>query len=186
VPNKGHAHLLRVLAAYRRLFRRPVRFLFVGELDGRVPRYHEELRQLAEEARVADAVVWSGRVGGAELKAYFLLAHAFLVMSEHEGFCVPIVEAMAHSVPVVAFGSNAVRETVGDGGIVLDSLDYDDYAAALEIMFSQAQQRTALLRRGRQRVVQRFAIDQLSRRLMQLLAPLLPPRATPTTAAAAP
>ena len=173
VPNKGHHHLLGVLAAFRRLFLRSIRLFIVGDLDPRFHAYHQELYALAQGLRVADAVAWTGKVSQEELKAYFLFAHAFLVMSEHEGFCVPVVEAMAHSIPVVAYASSAVAETVGDAGVVLQGLDYDHYAAALELLFSRPDLRDAVIARQQRRLAEHFAASVLSEQFWTLIAPFL-------------
>ncbi len=173
VPNKGHRHLLGVLAAYRRLFSRPLRLIVGGEQQPYCATYHEELRWLARGLRVADAVVWTGRVSAADLRAYFLLAHAFLIMSEHEGFCVPAVEAMAQSVPVVAHDAGAVAETLGGAGIVLDGLDYDQYAAALELIVTRPAVRDALIARGRQRARTTFDRSHLAQQILAAICPLL-------------
>ena len=61
-----------------------------------------------------------GSVSGAELEAYFRAADVFVLASDHEGFCVPLAEAMGHGVPIVAYGVTAVPETVGGAGLVLD------------------------------------------------------------------
>lgn len=173
VPNKGHRHLLGVVATFRQLFHHQLRLFLVGDLDHRFRAYHQELHALAHGLRVADAVIWTGKVGLEELKAYFLLAHVFLVMSEHEGFCVPAVEAMAHSIPIVAYAAGPIPETVGDGGIVLEGLDYGDYAAALELLFTRNDVRDAILKRQQDRIASDFAPPVLSRRFWELLTPLL-------------
>jgi glycosyltransferase involved in cell wall biosynthesis len=173
VPNKGHRHLLGTLAAFQRLFGRPVRLFLVGDLDSRLRAYHEELVALAQGLRIADAVVITGRVDAAQLKAYYLLAHAFLVMSEHEGFCVPLVEAMAYGVPVVAYASSAVAETVGDAGLLLDGLDYDHYAAALEIVLTRGDVCEMLRAGQRARLADRFSLAAVARRFAQVLSPWL-------------
>jgi glycosyltransferase involved in cell wall biosynthesis len=172
-PNKGHRHLLGALAASRQLFGGRVRLLLVGDLDPRLHAYHVELSALAEGLRVADRVVMPGRVSAAQLKAYYLLAHAFLVMSEHEGFCVPVVEAMAHGVAVVAYDATAVGETVGDAGIVLRGLDYDHYAAALEVVCTRADVRESLRARAQRRVGDCFSATAVARRFEAALAPWL-------------
>jgi glycosyltransferase involved in cell wall biosynthesis len=128
---------------------------------------------LARGLRVADSTVWTGRVSAAQLKAYYLLAHAFLVMSEHEGFCVPVVEAMAYRVPVVAHASTAVAETVGDGGLVLQGLDYDHYAAALELVLERADVRQLVLGRQRHCLADRFAAPAVERQFEAALVPWL-------------
>lgn len=172
-PNKGHRHLLGVVGAFCRLFSRSIRLFVAGGLDPRFHAYQDELRTLAHGLRVADKVVWTGTVGPGELKAYLLLAHAFLVMSEHEGFCVPVVEAMAHNVPVVAYASGAVPETMGDAGILLHGLDYDHYAAALELLFSRTDLRDAVIARQRDRVTERFAAPVLAKQFWSLISPFL-------------
>jgi glycosyltransferase involved in cell wall biosynthesis len=168
-PNKGHCHLLGVLAAFRRLFGRPLRLLLVGDCDPRLRTYHEELALLARGLRVADAVVTTGHVDAAQLKAYYLLAHAFLVMSEHEGFCVPLVEAMAHRIPIVAYASTAVTETVGDAGLLLHGLDYDHYAAALEVVLTRDPVRRWLRARQASRLEECFGATAVERRFAQAL-----------------
>jgi glycosyltransferase involved in cell wall biosynthesis len=173
VPNKGHLHLLQVLSAYRRHYPRPLRLFVVGALDQRVAGYLSELYALAERLGVADAVVWTDHVSAAELKAYLLLAHAFVLTSEHEGFCVPVVEAMAHGVPIVAHASDAVRETVGNAGILIEGMDYAEYAAALELLFTRDDYRAALAQAGRTRVARYFDADTLSQRFITLLDPFL-------------
>jgi glycosyltransferase involved in cell wall biosynthesis len=181
VPNKGHRHLLGVLAAFRRLFPRPVRLFIVGDLQASLNGYQQELRELAQALGVADRVVWTGKVSAAELKAYLLLAHAFLVMSEHEGFCVPLVEAMAHSIPVVAYRVGGVAETVGDAGILLDGLDYDQYAAALEVVISRPDIRDALITRQQHWVCQQFASDVLAQQFVAAIARFLDQRSSQTS-----
>ena len=173
VPNKGHRHLLGVLAALRRTVVRPLRLILVGDLQPTCAAYYQELVALARRLAVDDAVVWTGKVASDELKAYWLLAHAFLVMSEHEGFCVPIVEAMAFGVPVIAHRAAAVAETAGDAGIVLDGLDPILYAAAVETILTRPEVHDALAARGRARVRQAFDPPRLAERLVEQVVPLL-------------
>jgi glycosyltransferase involved in cell wall biosynthesis len=172
-PNKGHRHLFGTLAAAHRLFGGSVRLCVVGELDPRLQTYHTELAALAQGLRIADRVVMTGRVRPAQLKAYYLLAHAFLVMSEHEGFCVPVVEAMAYGAPVIAHDATAVGETVGDAGIVLGGLDYDHYAAALELVCTRADVREPLFARARRRVDDQFGAAAVAARFESALRPWL-------------
>jgi glycosyltransferase involved in cell wall biosynthesis len=73
---------------------------------------------MVRELRV-DEVVFTGQVDDEELYAYYRLADVFLCLSEHEGFCVPLQEAMHFNLPVVAFDAGAVRETLHGGGLLL-------------------------------------------------------------------
>jgi glycosyltransferase involved in cell wall biosynthesis len=68
--------------------------------------------------KVENSVVFAGEVSDSALKAYYTLAHVFMMTSEHEGFCVPLVEAMSMKIPIVAYGSSAIPDTVGGAGLV--------------------------------------------------------------------
>ncbi|MEE8218217.1 MAG: glycosyltransferase, partial [Vicinamibacteria bacterium] len=93
------------------------RLLLVGDHRG-FERYFDRLRELVSELRV-DEVVFTGQVDDDELYACYREADVFLCLSEHEGFCVPLQEAMHFGVPVVAYDAGAVRETLHGGGILL-------------------------------------------------------------------
>jgi glycosyltransferase involved in cell wall biosynthesis len=74
----------------------------------------------------------TGAVPGPVLSAYYETADVFVCVSDHEGFCVPAVEAMANGVPVVAYDVAAVGETVGSGGLLLDDKSPMVVAAAVD------------------------------------------------------
>ncbi len=81
-------------------------------------RYLDRLRELVRELGVEE-VVFTGHVDDDELYAYYRVADVFLCLSEHEGFCVPLQEAMHFSLPVIAYDAGAVRETLHGGGLLL-------------------------------------------------------------------
>ena len=107
IPNKKIDDLIRVFALYQRLFDRHSRLLLVGDYRGH-EKYYDRLQDLVRE-RGAQEVVFTGPVDDDELRAAYSCADLFLCLSEHEGFCVPLLEAMAFDVPVVAFDTGAVR-----------------------------------------------------------------------------
>ena len=117
IPNKKIDDLIRVFALYQRLFDRHCRLLLVGDYRGH-EKYYDRLQELVRE-RGAQEVVFTGPVDDDELRAAYASADLFLCLSEHEGFCVPLLEAMAFDVPVVAFDTGAVRETLRGGGVLL-------------------------------------------------------------------
>jgi glycosyltransferase involved in cell wall biosynthesis len=90
----------------------------------------------------------SSGLSASELAARYQAAHAFVCLSEHEGFCVPLLEAMHHDVPVIAFAAGAVRETIGNGGLVLDRKDPETVAAAVERLLSDADLRARFVAAG--------------------------------------
>lgn len=117
-PNKGHPALIEAFAAYHHEYNRKSRLLIIGKEETRLRNYSPFLRELAKRLEVRDAVVFTGEVSDEALRAYYQIAHAFMITSEHEGFCVPLVEAMALGVPIIAYASSAISETVADAGIV--------------------------------------------------------------------
>jgi glycosyltransferase involved in cell wall biosynthesis len=98
-----------------------------------------------------EAVNLPGSVSGAELEAYFRAADVFVMASDHEGFCVPLAEAMGHGVPIVAYGVAAVPETVADAGLVLSDKSALPFAAAVGRVLGDPQLRSLLASAGRAR-----------------------------------
>ena len=76
----------------------------------------EHARERAYALGVADGVLFTGRAD--RLPDHYRLASVYVTTSQHEGFCVPLVEAMASGVPVVAAASTAIPETLGDAGLL--------------------------------------------------------------------
>ena len=117
IPNKKVDDLIRVFAVYKRWLDRSSRLLLVGDTRGH-ERYYDRLREMVRELRLDD-VVFTGHVDDDDLIAYYRVSHLFLCLSEHEGFCVPLQEAMHFGLPVVAYDAGAVRETLHGGGVLL-------------------------------------------------------------------
>ena len=117
IPNKRIDDLIRSFAVFQRWLQPRSRLLLVGDYRG-FERYLGRLRELVSELG-AEEVVFAGHVDDDELYAFYRVADAFLCLSEHEGFCVPLQEAMHFSLPVIAYDAGAVRETLRGGGILL-------------------------------------------------------------------
>jgi L-malate glycosyltransferase len=118
----------------------------------RLERYHRALQILATELNLHRAQI-PGWVTREELAAYYRRADAFVTMSEHEGVCVPLLEAMSFDVPVVARAYGAIPETMLDAGLLLPAED-DPFliAEALAEVLRSDGVRTELVRRGRERL----------------------------------
>lgn len=150
-PNKRQEDVIRIFAWYHRFVDRASRLLLVGaapEIDA----YRQDLVWVAESLRVADHVVFAGKVSFEELAAFYRVADVFVCMSEHEGFCAPLIEAMAHDLPVVARAEGAVRETLGDAGVLVRERDVPAAAEALRLVLSDGDLHAAVLERQRRRL----------------------------------
>jgi glycosyltransferase involved in cell wall biosynthesis len=129
-PNKKIEDLIKLAEVYKRYVDAYYRFIFVGRLDV-VPRYYSMIRALMAEYRfLDDRFVFTGPIPDEELAVYYRHAAVYISMSEHEGFCVPLVEAMAADVPVLAYAATAVPDTLGGAGVQFAPKDLE-YAAEL-------------------------------------------------------
>ncbi|MBN2055195.1 glycosyltransferase family 4 protein, partial [bacterium] len=108
-PNKRHEDIIRAFAYYQRFIDLRARLFLVGEYRC-CSKYYHMLQDLIRRLRVSN-ITFTGMVDFDELVAYYRLADIFLCMSEHEGFCVPLLEAFHTGVPVVAYAAAAVPET---------------------------------------------------------------------------
>ena len=148
-PHKAQHDLVMAFAFYRRVFDRRARLMIVGRAMS--PRYATALERLIAALGLSDSVVLAGGVSHPELVSYYRAADALVSVSEHEGFCLPLVEAMYLGVPVVAFNAGAVVETVCDGGILLDDKSPPSLCAAMWRVASDSKLRETLVGAGRTR-----------------------------------
>jgi glycosyltransferase involved in cell wall biosynthesis len=169
-PNKGHARAIRVFSEYYQHFNDRSRLIFAGGIDERLDSYVRELRRLAASLDVADAVIFTGSISGAQLKSLYVTADVFLCTSEHEGFCVPLVEAMCFRVPIVAWGVTAIPETMGDCGFVLDDWDEIQFAFHIDSLVRDDGLAANFGDRGRRRYRERFSPESLRAKLCQIVA----------------
>jgi glycosyltransferase involved in cell wall biosynthesis len=98
------------------------RLVLVGYADPK-DSYFKYLQRIIEKKKLGNHVVVTNRVGDSELHAFYRTAHLFWSMSEHEGFCIPLIEAMWFDVPILAFKSSAVPETLGNAGLLFTNKD---------------------------------------------------------------
>ena len=129
-PNKRIEDHIRLAEHYKRYVDVAYRFIFVGRYDV-VPGYYESVRTMVSTYRMLPDRFWfTGPVPEVELAAYYRNAHAYVSLSEHEGLGVPLVEAMAMDVPVLAYAGAAVPETLGGAGVSFRPKDLE-FAAEL-------------------------------------------------------
>ena len=171
-PNKKIEDHIRLAEEYKRYVDAYYRFIFVGKYDA-VPRYHATIRALiAEYQMLPDRFWFTGPVPDRELAAYYRHAHAYVSLSEHEGFCVPLIEAMAMDVPVLAYAEAAVPETLGGAGVSFAPKDLE-YAAELlgSLVYDEALRRDVIA--GQRRRVEDFRWDRLEDQAASVLAPVM-------------
>ena len=148
-PHKAPHDLVSMLAAYREIYG-PATLTIVGSPIG--DRYIEALRKYIDDLGLADVVHFAGSLSASELEAHWTAADVFVTASDHEGFCVPLVEAMGHGVPVVAYAAAAVPETVATAGLLLASKKPIPFAAAVNRVIEDPALRSQLVSAGEARL----------------------------------
>jgi len=169
-PNKRLEDALRVLAAVQRLRDPDARFMAIGAADG-FERYRAALDALTGELGLRNAT-FTGRIPAARRDAAYAAASVYLCMSLHEGFCMPLVEAMQHGIPVVARAAGAVPETLGDAGLCLPDDDAVVFAEAVWEVTRSPRLRAHLARAAAARLDE-LRPERVGERLRTALTPLL-------------
>ena len=130
VPNKKIEDHIKLAELYKRYVSEEYRFVFVGKTDA-TPRYYSAVQALIAQFRMPRGrFIFTGPVPEDDLATYYRMASVYISLSEHEGFCVPLLEAMSADVPVMAYASTAVPDTLGGAGIQFAPKDLE-YAAEL-------------------------------------------------------
>ncbi len=150
-PNKCIQDIIKVFYFYHHKIEPKSKLWLIGnDIDTEI--YSFELRRLVSELRLNDAVEFVGTVADGELRAFYEGADAYICMSEHEGFCVPLLEAMHFGVPVMAYNSTAVGDTLGDGGILLGRKSPAEVAELVNLVVTDNEMRAKLIAAGKKRV----------------------------------
>ncbi len=170
VPNKRIEDHIRLAEIYKRYVDAYYRFIFVGRYDG-VPRYFAQVQALVTQyENLADRFWFTGPVPDEDLAAFYRWADVYVSLSEHEGFCVPLLEAMSADVPVLAYAAGAVPETLGGAGVLFSPKDLEFAAEMMGMLVYDRQVREAVIAGQRRRLAD-FATDRIERRLHEALAP---------------
>jgi glycosyltransferase involved in cell wall biosynthesis len=169
VPNKAQHRIIEAFAVARR--RHPeLRLWLVGGASS--ARYEAALRSLVDDLGLGGAVEFTGAAPPAELAARYRAAAVFVCTSEHEGFCVPLLEAMHQRLAIVAVDAAAVGETLGGGGLLLPESRPEVVACAVERVLDDAALRGHLVAAGTARLGE-FALDRTRARFTAAITPWL-------------
>lgn len=149
VPNKRIEDVMEAFAFYRNYMEPGARLFLVGYAA--FSAYVNELKQLIAEKGYEDVYI-VGHVPFEQLKAYYLNADLFLCMSEHEGFCVPLLEAMYFNVPIIARAGGAVEETLGGAGLLVSNKNVRQIAALMHQVTEDEELRRNIMSRQKERL----------------------------------
>lgn len=173
VPNKRVEDLLRFFDYYRRVVNLRSHLRVVGSSWSR--QYNLLLYRTARSLGLTGWVEFPGGSGGVpdpDLNSYLRAADAFVTMSEHEGFCVPVVEAMYHGVPVFAYASSAIPDTLAGSGVMFTRKNWPYLAEALEEVLRDEALRRGIVESQRRRW-EELSPARTEEKLFNYLRPLL-------------
>ncbi len=169
-PNKKIEDLLSAFHYYQKTVNPESRLIHVGSFAG-VEQYYFTLLAKTSELELTN-VHFAGTATQAQLTAFYKSADVFLCMSEHEGFCIPILEAMYHKTPVMAYASSAVPETMNGAGIIFQEKKFDQIAEMIERVTNDKEFRSAVLKKQEERIT-RYMNTDLETELKNILQPLI-------------
>ena len=175
-PNKRFEDVIKVLFYYRQI-EPQARLTLVGSGRNTVP-YLAWLKDFVTYLGLDDAVTFTGYIPDAAVTAYYQGADAFVYMSEHEGFGIPLVESMRFGLPILAYAAAAVPETLGDAGIIVTEKKYPVIAELLHLLHTDADLRRRLIAQQHARV-RAFAPERILARFRHVLSDTLTALAAP-------
>lgn len=123
--------------------------------------YYERLKKYAAALGLED-VIFTGHIRFNEILAYYKAADVFLCMSEHEGFCVPLVESMFFEVPIIAYNTSAIADTLGGSGILLDDNDPVFAAGVIDRLVNDSRLREHVIEKQNERL-RDFSYEKISK-----------------------
>lgn len=151
------------------------RLRLVG-IDTDTEMYSFSLRELADRLGIGGAVEFTGALSDEEVRSLYEASDVYVCMSEHEGFCLPLVEAMHFGLPVVAFSAAAVPETLGDGGVLVYEKRHAEIAQIVALVARDVDLQRELVKKGRAQVA-RYSANIFSSRVDRLVSEFMNNRA---------
>jgi glycosyltransferase involved in cell wall biosynthesis len=153
---------------YLHKFIEPKSTLWLAGIDTDTELYSFSLRRLIRNLGLDDSVEVLGGLADEEVRSLYEAASVYVCMSEHEGFCLPLIESMYFGLPVVAFDAGAVAETVGAGGIVVKEKRHAEIGSLIHQLSQPGVLRSQMVEKGMERV-RAFSFDTFKARIQELL-----------------
>ena len=157
-PNKKQENVIRAFYQYKKINPKS-RLILVGSYSG-MENYYERLVEYTKKLELED-VIFTGHIKFNEILAYYQIADVFLCMSEHEGFCVPLVEAMFFDVPIIAYNTSAIGDTLGGSGILVDNNDPLEIAMLMDKVLANKEMCENIVE-GQRKRLKNFEYEKIS------------------------
>lgn len=165
-PNKCQEDIIASFYKYHTYYNKKSRLILAGNTSS--SNYYEKLKHYTNKLGIDESVVFTGHIAFSEILAYYHIADVFLCMSEHEGFCVPLVEAMYFDIPIIAFDSTAIPYTLGGCGILLKNKNPLETAGVINYILKNSEVKETILHEQRERLND-FKHDVIEERFLSLI-----------------
>ncbi len=184
VPGKGYEDLINIFNNYRQKYDPDSRLLIAGKKTKGLESYYRRLNLLIKQYNLQDCIDFTGELSDSQLKSAYLSSRVLVMASHHEGFCIPVLEAMAIGLPVIARSDTALTGTVGEGGILItppektgsaesdqENLNayYRDFAEAVYRMVSDEKAAMNQIRTGCRYYYEKFSDEEIRKLFMKAI-----------------
>lgn len=171
-PNKGHKHILLSAHCVKQMVKQRVEVYFAGRSDPAMQNYVQELKDLAKRLDLSAHIL--GEVTQSKLTELYQTCDVFACLSEHEGFGLPVLEAMCNGLPVVGYRTAAVAETLAGHPLCVDRIDYNDIARRICVAAEYGELRDALYQFQIDHILPRFSKQVIEGQIFQSLKAVCP------------
>ncbi|ODV49998.1 glycosyltransferase involved in cell wall biosynthesis [Methanohalophilus euhalobius] len=165
-PNKKHEDIIKTFYYYQRYINSNSVLYLVG--NEQISSYSEYLRNLIDTLGLRDHIIFTGMVTDEDLVEYYKKAHLFLCMSEHEGFCVPLLEAMYFEIPIIAYNSTGVPYTLDNSGILVNKKQYNKIAELINLLIEEKVIRGRIIQKQNERLMA-FDKEKTGKKLIKII-----------------
>jgi glycosyltransferase involved in cell wall biosynthesis len=165
-PNKAYEDLIKIFHGYHRHINPRSRLVLAGARF--LPQYDAVLDALVNRLGLQHAVLFTNRIPLRDMISFYQAADLFLCASQHEGFCVPLLEAMHFGLPVLARATSAIPHTLGGAGIQFHKLDYPVLSETIALLLEDQALRQQVIASQRRRLAD-FALHTVEETLRACL-----------------
>ena len=166
-PNKGHKALIEIVREYGSRYGHDISLHIIGKRDEALLTYNQELDGIISDYGLGSHIRWVPEIDDPTLLAYYLGCDLYLTCSDHEGFCIPIIEAQSFRLPVVAKGSTAVPETMGEGQVLWGDRT-SDYVDEIRKIVENPAYKDHLIEKGLKNYQRRFTNRRIENKFVKV------------------
>jgi glycosyltransferase involved in cell wall biosynthesis len=171
-PNKKIEDLIKIFFVYKNAINPKARLIIIGSFEeNEYKKYYFMLQGLIKSLNLKD-VIFTGRINFRDMVTIYRQADVFITMSEHEGFCLPLVEAMIFGIPIIAFNTTAIPETLGGSGILVNVKNYTEIAELIDIILMDHDFRDIIIKKQYERLSS-FNVEMLREKFIEIIKPLI-------------